>query len=140
MQLGYLPRIKLTELPAPLEELSRLTQALGGPKLLVKRDDLTSLGLGGNKVRKLEFLLADTQNQGATAVISTGGPQTNHGRITIAAAIKLGMKLALKDYNRTLCIPDYQPVNGMYEAPNLPGLGIELNDEVVSRSPRVVVK
>jgi L-alanine-DL-glutamate epimerase-like enolase superfamily enzyme len=47
---------------------------------------------------------------------------------------------ALKDYNRTLCIPDYQPVNGMYEAPNLPGLGIELNDEVVSRSPRVVVK
>ena len=95
MQLGHLPRIKLTELPTPLEEMPRLTQALGGPKLLVKRDDLTSVGLGGNKVRKLEFLLADAQKQGATAVITTGGPQTNHGRITIAAAVKLGMKPAL---------------------------------------------
>jgi D-cysteine desulfhydrase family pyridoxal phosphate-dependent enzyme len=95
MQLGHLPRIKLTELPTPLEEMPRLTQALGGPRLLVKRDDLTAVGLGGNKVRKLEFLLADAQNQGATAVITTGGPQTNHGRITIAAAVKLGMKPAL---------------------------------------------
>ena len=58
MQLGHLPRIKLTELPTPLEEMPRLTQALGGPKLLVKRDDLTAVGLGGNKVRKLEFMRA----------------------------------------------------------------------------------
>ena len=52
MQLGHVPRIKLTQLPTPLEEMPRLTQALNGPRLLVKRDDLTSVGLGGNKVRK----------------------------------------------------------------------------------------
>ncbi len=95
MQTGNFPRIKLTDLPTPLEEMPRLTQALGGPTLLVKRDDLTGTGLGGNKVRKLEFLLADAKEKGATAVITTGGPQTNHGRITIGAAAKLGLKSSL---------------------------------------------
>jgi len=95
MQIGHIPRIKLTDLPTPLEEMPRLTEALGGPRLLVKRDDLTGAGLGGNKVRKLEFLLADAKEKGATAVITTGGPQTNHGRITIGAAAKLGMKSSL---------------------------------------------
>ncbi|MCP4716392.1 MAG: D-cysteine desulfhydrase family protein, partial [Deltaproteobacteria bacterium] len=92
---GNIPRIKLTELPTPLEEMPRLSKALGGPRLLVKRDDLTGAGQGGNKVRKLEFLLADALKKGATTVITTGGPQTNHGRITIGAAAKLGLKSAL---------------------------------------------
>ncbi len=95
MQLGHIPRIKLTDLPTPLEEMPRLSEALGGPRLLVKRDDLTGAGLGGNKVRKLEFLLADAKKKRATTVITTGGPQTNHGRITIGAAAKLGMKAVL---------------------------------------------
>lgn len=95
MQIGNFPRIKLTDLPTPLEEMPRLTKALGGPRLLVKRDDLTGAGLGGNKVRKLEFLLADAKEKGATAVITTGGPQTNHGRITIGASAKLGLKSSL---------------------------------------------
>src|SRR5210317_2144179 len=95
MQTGNFPRIKLTALPTPLEEMPRLTEVIGGPRLLVKRDDLTGAGLGGNKVRKLEFLLADAREKGATAVITTGGPQTNHGRITIGAAAKMGMKPSL---------------------------------------------
>ena len=95
MQLGHIPRIKLTDLPTPLEEMPRLTEALGGPRLFVKRDDLTATGLGGNKVRKLEFLLADAKKKGSTIVITSGGPQTNHGRITISAAAKLGMKAAV---------------------------------------------
>ena len=95
MQTVHIPRIKLTDLPTPLEEMPRLTKALSGPRLLVKRDDLTGAGLGGNKVRKLEFLLADAKEKGATAVITTGGPQTNHGRITIGAAAKPGMKSSL---------------------------------------------
>ena len=95
MQTGNFPRIKLTDLPTPLEEMPRLTEAIGGPRLLVKRDDLTGAGLGGNKVRKLEYLLADAREKGATAVITTGGPQTNHGRITIGAAAKLGIKSSL---------------------------------------------
>ena len=66
MKLDSLPRIELAQLPTPLQELSRLGQLLGGPKLLVKRDDQTGLALGGNKTRKLEFLIADALKKGQT--------------------------------------------------------------------------
>ena len=91
--MGYedLPRVSLINLPTPLEELHRLRQAIGGPRILLKRDDLTGLGLGGNKSRKLEFLLGDALRRGADAIITSGGIQTNHGRLTAAACAKLGL-------------------------------------------------
>ncbi len=91
MKLKSLPRTELAQLPTPLQELPRLGQLLGGPKLLVKRDDQTGLALGGNKTRKLEFLIADALKKGADTVITTGAPQSNHCRQTAAAAAQVGM-------------------------------------------------
>ncbi|MGE5561561.1 MAG: D-cysteine desulfhydrase family protein [Chloroflexota bacterium] len=96
MQLARLPRVRLAALPTPLEEMPRLRSALGGgPRLFIKRDDNTGLALGGNKARKLEFLFADALAQGADTVITTGGPQSNHARMTAAAAAKLGLASVL---------------------------------------------
>ncbi len=91
MQLGSLPRIKLAHLPTPLEEAPRLAEYLGGPRLWIKRDDLTGLAIGGNKARKLEFLLGQAQAQGANVVITVGAVQSNHCRMTAAAAKRLGL-------------------------------------------------
>jgi D-cysteine desulfhydrase family pyridoxal phosphate-dependent enzyme len=90
--------VTLTTLPTPLQEATRLRQALGGdscPRILIKRDDLTSLGLGGNKARKLEYLVADARAQGATTLITTGAVQSNHARMTAAAACVAGMRCVL---------------------------------------------
>lgn len=95
MSIATLPRIRLAELPTPLEELPRLSQALGGPRILFKRDDFTGLGLGGNKVRKLEFLLADAKKKGAEVIVSGAGPQSNHLRLVAAACKKLGLDVVL---------------------------------------------
>jgi len=89
-RLGF-PTVKLTHLPTPLEEAPRFSEALGGPRIFIKRDDTTSLALGGNKARKLEFLLGDALTQGCDAVVTCGGPQSNHARMTAAAARKLGL-------------------------------------------------
>ena len=89
------PRIPLARLPTPIQELNRLSEALGGPRLYVKRDDLTGLATGGNKARKLEYLLADARAQGAETVITTGAAQSNHARQTAAAAAKLGFGCVL---------------------------------------------
>ena len=91
MPLADFPRLQLAHLPTPLEPLPRLSEALGGPKLWVKRDDCTGLGGGGNKTRKLEFLMAAARQQGADTVITTGAVQSNHARQTAAAAAKIGM-------------------------------------------------
>jgi D-cysteine desulfhydrase family pyridoxal phosphate-dependent enzyme len=85
-----LPRVRLASLPTPVEALPRLSEALGGPRLLVKRDDLTGLAFGGNKARKLEYLLAEAQAQGARTLITAGAPQSNHCRQTAAAAARFG--------------------------------------------------
>ena len=95
MQLSRFPRVRLAHLPTPLEPLAALTKHLGGPRIYVKRDDCTGLALGGNKTRKLEFLMADVLAQGADTVITCGGAQSNHVRQTAAAAAKLGLKCAL---------------------------------------------
>ena len=95
MQLGGIPRLHLGEFPTPLQELKNLGRELGGPRIFVKRDDQTGLGLGGNKLRKLEYALAEAAAQGATAVITVGGPQSNHVRLTTAACNKLGLKTVL---------------------------------------------
>ncbi len=95
MLLSRFPRVSLAHLPTPLEFLPRLTCHLGGPKIYVKRDDCTGLGSGGNKTRKLEFLMADAVQKKATAIITQGAVQSNHARQTVAAACKLGLKCEL---------------------------------------------
>ena len=87
-----LKRVPLAHTPTPLEPLPRLTEHLGGPTIYIKRDDGTGLAFGGNKTRKLEFLMADALDQGADTVITVGGVQSNHVRQTVAAAAKLGLK------------------------------------------------
>lgn len=89
------PRLKLAALPTPVEEVPRLAQALQSSRLLVKRDDLTGLGLGGNKARKLEFLLAEALANGARTLITTGAIQSNHCRQTAAAAARFGLDCTL---------------------------------------------
>ncbi|MBK9600913.1 MAG: D-cysteine desulfhydrase family protein [Anaerolineales bacterium] len=90
-----IPRLNFAHLPTPIEDLPRLTQALGGPRILVKRDDQTGLAFGGNKTRKLEFLVAEAQEQGATMLISAGAIQSNHCRQTVAAAARFGFDCTL---------------------------------------------
>ena len=96
MLTDHLPRVALAHLPTPLEEMPRLREALGGgPRLLIKRDDQTGLATGGNKTRKLEFLVAEALAQGADTLVTTGGPQSNHCRQTAAAAAKIGLRCVL---------------------------------------------
>jgi L-cysteate sulfo-lyase len=88
-------RISLGHLPTPLHALPRLTEKLGGPQLFVKRDDQTGLATGGNKTRKLEFLVADALERKADTLITAGAPQSNHARQTAAAAARAGMRCVL---------------------------------------------
>ncbi len=98
-QLARLPRVHLAPLPTPLDDAPRLARALGGdrrgPRLLVKRDDLTGLALGGNKVRKLEYHLGEALAQNCDVLVTTGAIQSNHCRITAAAASKAGVDAVL---------------------------------------------
>lgn len=98
------PKVSLGVFPTPIHKLENISRLLG-TQVYVKRDDLTGLGLGGNKVRKLEYLLADAQAQGAEIVFTTGGAQSNHAMLTAAAAGRLGMKpvLILKKRGVTAC-------------------------------------
>ena len=88
-------RLNFAHLPTPIETLPRLSDALGGPQLLIKRDDQTGLAFGGNKTRKLEFLVAEARDQGAKTLISGGALQSNHCRQTAAAAARFGFKCIL---------------------------------------------
>lgn len=94
MKIESLPRIHLATLPTPLDEVPRLSDWLGN-RILFKRDDLTGFALGGNKARKLEFLIADAIQVGADVLVTGGGPQSNHARMTAAAARKVGMDATL---------------------------------------------
>jgi D-cysteine desulfhydrase family pyridoxal phosphate-dependent enzyme len=93
------PRHPFARLPTPLHEAVRLREALGGelrcPRILLKRDDLTDLALGGNKARKLEFIVGDALHRGFTALVTTGAVQSNHARMTAAAASIAGLRCAL---------------------------------------------
>lgn len=92
-------RVHLAHVPTPIEHLPRLSSLLEGPDIYIKRDDLTGIELTGNKVRKLEFVLAEALDQGCDTVITCGGVQSNHARATAAAAAKLGLRthLVLRD-------------------------------------------
>ncbi len=100
MHLSRFRRVTLAHLPTPLEFLPRLTEHLGGPQIYVKRDDCTGLASGGNKTRKLEFLMADALEQNADTIITQGAVQSNHARQTAAAAAKLGLACELLFENR----------------------------------------
>jgi L-cysteate sulfo-lyase len=90
-----IPRLNFAHLPTPLEALPRVSDALDGPRLLIKRDDQTGLAFGGNKTRKLEFLAAEARDQGAKTLITGGAIQSNHCRQTAAAATRSGFKCIL---------------------------------------------
>src|SRR5512145_1119071 len=95
MNLSRFPRRRYTEGRTPIEKLDRLTAEMGGPALYIKRDDLLGLAGGGNKTRKLEFLVADALATGADTLITVGAVQSNHCRLTLAAAVKEGLKCRL---------------------------------------------
>src|SRR6266404_3181535 len=95
MRIESRARFPLAQLPTPIEELKSLSRELGGPKLLIKRDDQTGLALGGNKTRKLEFLVGQALEQGADTLITAGAAQSNHCRQTAAAAARAGLRCEL---------------------------------------------
>jgi L-cysteate sulfo-lyase len=107
-KLDSFPRVRLGHLPTPLEPMDRLSAHLGGPRIWVKRDDCTGLSTGGNKTRKLEFLMADAQGMDADCVITQGATQSNHARQTAAAAARLGIDCFILLEDRTgYTDPDY---------------------------------
>ncbi|WP_288939967.1 D-cysteine desulfhydrase [uncultured Roseovarius sp.] len=101
MHLARFPRHFLAHLPTPLERLDRLSAELGGPEIWIKRDDCTGLSTGGNKTRKLEFLMAEAEAQGADMVMTQGATQSNHARQTAAFAAKLGIPCHILLEDRT---------------------------------------
>jgi L-cysteate sulfo-lyase len=94
-RLAFWPRVVYVETPTPLEPLSRLSRHLGGPRLWLKRDDNIGPAMGGNKARKLEFLMADALRRGKHRVVTFGGLQSNHARMTAAACARLGLEAHL---------------------------------------------
>jgi D-cysteine desulfhydrase family pyridoxal phosphate-dependent enzyme len=90
-----IPKLRFAHLPTPIEAMPRLSAQLGGPNLFIKRDDQTGLALGGNKTRKLEYLLAEAQANGARTLITAGAVQSNHCRQTAAAAARFGFECLL---------------------------------------------
>ena len=101
MHFSRFPRIPLAHLPTPLEPLDRLSEHLGGPRIWIKRDDCTGLSTGGNKTRKLEFLMAEAQEMGADIVMTQGATQSNHARQTAAFAARIGMDCHILLEDRT---------------------------------------
>ena len=113
MQLSKYPRVKLIHSPTPLEYLENLTQHLDGPDIYIKRDDCTGLAFGGNKSRKLEFLIGDALKNKSDVIITAGAVQSNHCRQTAAAATKFGMECIIvakpswsKEYNGNLFLDE----------------------------------
>ncbi|NSX53706.1 D-cysteine desulfhydrase [Parasulfitobacter algicola] len=101
MHLARFPRLHLAHLPTPLERLDRLSAELGGPDIWIKRDDCTGMSTGGNKTRKLEFLMAEAVEQGADLIITQGATQSNHARQTAGFAAKLGIDCHILLEDRT---------------------------------------
>ena len=125
MHLSRFPRIRLGHLPTPLETMPRLSALLGGPEIWIKRDDCTGLSTGGNKTRKLEFLMAEALAQGADIMLTQGATQSNHARQTAAAAAKLGMDCHLILEDRTSYTEPNYRLNGNVLLDVLHGATIE---------------
>lgn len=145
MNLTSFARVRLTQAPTPLEFLPRLTQALGGPNIYIKRDDNTGLALGGNKTRKLEFLIGDALQKGATHVVTQGATQSNHVRQTIAAANKHGLKSTVLLEERVSGAHDDYYRNGNVLLDQILGVdtieprpaGLDMNAELVAVGERL---
>lgn len=112
MHLAKFPRIRCGHFPTPLEPMENLSRHLGGPKLWIKRDDCTGLSGGGNKTRKLEFLMADARAKGCDTIITQGATQSNHARQTAAIAAKLGYACHLLLEDRTGYADDAYNLSG----------------------------
>jgi L-cysteate sulfo-lyase len=125
MNLARFPRVRLAHLPTPLEHLPNLSRALGGPDIWIKRDDCTGMSSGGNKTRKLEYLLAEAQAEGADIILTQGATQSNHARQTAACAAKLGMACHLLLEDRTLKTADEYTQGGNVFLDHLHGATIE---------------
>ena len=125
MHLARFPRVKLCQTPTPLEKMGNLSKLLGGPTLWIKRDDCTGVATGGNKVRKLEFLLGDALAKGATHLVTQGAVQSNHVRQTAAVAMKFGLKCtAVLEHRVQTNDKDYLQ-SGNVLLDNLMGINIE---------------
>lgn len=137
--LATFPRIRFGHLPTALEPMDRLSELLGGPRLWVKRDDCTGLSSGGNKTRKLEYLMADAQAQGADTIITQGATQSNHARQTAAASAKLGLDCHILLEDRTGSNDPAYILNGNVLLDRLHGAtvskragGVDMNAEMVA--------
>jgi L-cysteate sulfo-lyase len=126
LDIARFPRIRFGHLPTPLEPMDNLTRLLGGPRLWIKRDDCTGLSSGGNKTRKLEFLMAEALAQEADVVITQGATQSNHARQTVAAAAKLGMQCHILLEDRTGNTQFNYTENGNVLLDRLHGATVEL--------------
>src|SRR5215217_7481665 len=109
-KLSRFPHLGLAHLPTPLEPMKRLTEHLGGPRLWVKREDCTGIGFGGNKLRKLDYVLREAMDAGADTIVSGGVVQSNSQRQVAAVAAKLGLECHLVEYHGRLKAPtpDYE--------------------------------
>ena len=126
MHLSRFPRLHFAHLPTPLEPLERISEHLGGPNLWIKRDDCTGLSSGGNKTRKLEFLMAEAVERGADTIITQGATQSNHARQTCAIAAKLGLDCHILLEDRTGYHDDAYTHNGNVLLDQLHGASISI--------------
>lgn len=144
MHLARYPRRFLAHLPTPLERLDRLTEELGGPEIWIKRDDCTGMSTGGNKTRKLEFLMAEAELAGADVVMTQGATQSNHARQTAAFAAKMGMDCHILLEDRTGSNDKNYNNNGNVILDHLHGAttekyagGLDMNAEMEKAADRV---
>lgn len=144
MHFARFPRIRLAHLPTPLERLDRLSRELGGPEIWIKRDDCTGLSTGGNKTRKLEFLMAEAVAEGADMVMTQGATQSNHARQTAAFAARLGLGCHLLLEDRTGSNDRNYKTNGNVLLDHLHGAttetrpgGVDMNAEMETVAARL---
>jgi 1-aminocyclopropane-1-carboxylate deaminase/D-cysteine desulfhydrase-like pyridoxal-dependent ACC family enzyme len=134
-RLAALPRLRLAALPTPLDEAPRLSQALGGPRILIKRDDLTGVAFGGNKIREFEYSVAPAVAQGCDVLVNSAGAQSNQSRQTVAVAVKLGMRsviIASKDAHAT-------PIQGNLLLSHLLGAEVHMADPANQRQQKEAI-
>jgi L-cysteate sulfo-lyase len=129
MHLSRFPRLHFAHLPTPLEPMERISKALGGPNLWIKRDDCTGLSSGGNKTRKLEFLMADAVANGADTIITQGATQSNHARQTCAIAAKLDFECHILLEDRTGYDDEAYTLNGNVLLDGLHGATISVRPD-----------
>ena len=135
-QITEFPRIPLGVLPTPIYKLENLSRQFG-KNIYIKRDDMTGIALGGNKVRKLEFLLADAVQKGADVVLTAGGPQSNHAMLTAACAGRLGMKAILVLKKRGVLAGGNLTLDGIFGA-DVRFVDTDTYDEVYAEMERIM--